>query len=86
LSAQDVRFTTKGDKTIYAFLMGWPEGEAVVKPLGTHSPQNPPKIGHVQLLGHEGKVEWKQQAEGLKVTLPEKKPSDYAVALKVTTA
>jgi alpha-L-fucosidase len=86
LSAQDVRFTTKGDKTIFAFLMGWPEGEAVVKLLGTHSPQNPPKIANVQLLGHEGKVEWKQQAEGLKVTLPGKKPSDYAVALKVTTA
>jgi alpha-L-fucosidase len=64
--------------------MGWPEGEAVVKPLGTASPQNPPKIANVQLLGHKGKVEWKQEADGLKVTMPQEKPSEYAVTLKVT--
>jgi alpha-L-fucosidase len=84
LSAKDIRFTTKGDKTLYAFLMGWPEGEAVVKPLGTSSPQNPAKIANVQLLGHKGKLQWKQEADGLKVTMPQEKPSEHAVTLKVT--
>src|ERR1035441_10074783 len=86
LSAQDVRFTTKGDKTVYAFLMGQPQGEAVVKPLGTSSAQSPAKIVHVQLLGHKGKLEWKQEADGLKVTMPQEKPSEHAVTLKVTLA
>jgi alpha-L-fucosidase len=66
--------------------MGWPEGEAVVKPLGTSSPQNPAKIVNVQLLGAKGKVQWKQEADGLKVTMPQEKPSEHAVTLKVTMA
>ena len=86
LSAQDVRFTTKGDKTLFAFLMGWPQGEATIKPLGTGSPQNPAKIVNVQLLGHKGKLQWKQEPDGLKVTMPQEKPSEYAVTLKVTMA
>ena len=34
LTAADVRFTTKGD-TLYAFVMGWPEYQAVIRPLAT---------------------------------------------------
>jgi alpha-L-fucosidase len=86
LTAKDVRFTTKGNKTIFAFLMGWPEGEAVVKPLGTSSPQNPAKIANVELLGHKGKLQWKQEPEGLKVAMPQEKPSEHAVTLKIATA
>jgi alpha-L-fucosidase len=83
LTAADVRFTTKG-RAIYAFVMGWPEKEAVVKPLGTASAQAPGKVANVELLGHKGKVQWKQEAGGLKVQLPAEKPSDHAVTLKVT--
>ena len=36
LTAEEVRFTTKGD-TIYAFIMGWPEKLALIKPLATTS-------------------------------------------------
>ena len=32
-TAQDVRFTSKGS-TVYAFVMGWPEKEAVIASLG----------------------------------------------------
>ena len=62
LTAQDVRFTTKGDKTMFAFLMGSPE-----------------------LPGH-GKVAFQQEADGLKVTMPQQSPSQFAVTLKITTA
>ena len=34
LTAEDVRFTTRG-KTLYAFLMGWPGKQAVVAPLAS---------------------------------------------------
>lgn len=82
LTIDDVRFTTKG-KTLYAFVMGWPEKEAIVKALGTSSPQLPGRIEHVELLGHKDRVQWKQDASSLKVSLPSQKPSDHAIALKV---
>jgi len=82
LTAQDVRFTSKG-KALYAFIMGWPEKEAVIAPLGTNSAQQPGKIHNVELLGHKGKLQWTQDESALKVQLPEQKPCDYAVTLKV---
>jgi alpha-L-fucosidase len=83
LTAEDVRFTTKGN-TLYAFIMGWPEKEATVKALGTASAQPPGKIGNVELLGHPGRLTWSQEPSGLRVQLPVEKPSDYAVTFKVT--
>jgi hypothetical protein len=37
LTAEDVLFTTKSD-ALYAFVMGWPEKQAVVQALGTATP------------------------------------------------
>jgi hypothetical protein len=36
LAHQDVRFTTKGS-TLYAFVMGWLEKEAVIRPFGARA-------------------------------------------------
>jgi alpha-L-fucosidase len=85
LSAEDVRFTTKGN-ALYAFVMGWPEKTAAVKALGTASAQAPGKIANVELLGYGGRLEWKQEPDALRVTLPATPPSDFAVTLKVTWA
>jgi len=82
LTAEDVRFTTKG-KTLYAFLMGWPGKEAVVAPLASKGAQDVGKIRNVELLGFKGKLKWTQDEAGLKVEMPEEKPSDHAVTLKV---
>jgi alpha-L-fucosidase len=81
MTASDIRFTTKGP-TIYAFVMGWPEGEAVVRGLGLKSEYQPGKVTNVELLGH-GKVAFRQEDGALRVTMPQQKPSEYAVALKV---
>jgi alpha-L-fucosidase len=85
LTAEDVRFTTKKG-TVYAFVMGWPEKQSVVPALGTASPQSPGKIANVELLGHQGRLTWSQEATGLRVEFPAEKPSEYAVTLKVTFA
>ena len=85
LTADDVRFTTKG-KTLYAFVMGWPEKEITVKSLATTGPIGPLKVNNVQLLGFKGKLKWKQDSTGLKVEMPTQKPCDHAVALKVALA
>jgi alpha-L-fucosidase len=84
LTAQDVRFTTKGS-TIYAFVMGWPEKEAVIRGLGTKGEFDAGKVANVEMLG-AGKVEWRQEDGGLRVQMPRDKPSDYAVTLKVYLA
>jgi len=82
LTAEEVRFTTKGD-TLYAFMMGWPDKQAFIRPLATTSTLSPPKIQNVELLGYQGKVEWRQDEQGLTVVMPEQKPCDYAITLKI---
>jgi len=82
LTAEEVRFTTKGD-TLYAFVMGWPDKKAFIGPLATTSTFSPPNIQNVELLGYQGKVEWRQDEQGLTVVMPEQKPCDYAITLKI---
>jgi len=83
-SAKDVRFTMKGDKTLYAFAMGWPaDGKLVIRSLARF-PEVTGKIAGVSLLGYGGQIKWTHDADGLAVQLPAEKPCDYAVALKIT--
>ena len=84
-TAEEVRFTTKG-KTLYAFLMGWPEKQAVIKALSTKSDSAPFKVVGVELLGFKDKVQWTQDENGLTVQMPQQKPGDHAIALKVLGA
>jgi alpha-L-fucosidase len=85
LTAEDVRFTAKGN-AVYAFVMGWPAGDAVVEALGTKSESNPGKVRDVRLLGHGGKLEWTQGEQGLTVKMPANRVSEIAVGLKVMMA
>jgi alpha-L-fucosidase len=68
-SAQDIRFTQRGD-VVYAFLMRWPiDGSALIRTFTTFD-----KVRSVRVLGH-GDVRWEQTADGLRVTLPEVGPA-----------
>jgi alpha-L-fucosidase len=83
-SAKDIRFTMKGDKTLYAFAMGWPaDGKVVIRSLAKF-PEVTGKVTGVSLLGYGGQIKWTHDADGLAVQLPAEKPCDYAVALKIT--
>ncbi len=84
-TAEDIRFTTKG-KTLYAFLLGWSEEKsALIKSLGSDSPQlQGRKITDVSLLGYDGKLEWSQKSDWLWIKMPEHKPCDNALAFKIT--
>src|SRR5579871_117992 len=84
LTPEDVRFTVKG-RTLYAFVMGWPQGPARIKALAAKRAQ-PVKVRNVEMLGHKGKLKWVQGETGLTVDMPPEKPCDHAVALKITTA
>lgn len=84
LTANDVRFTTKGN-TLYAFVMGWPGKQAVIPALAISAKQGVGKIQNVELLG-AGKVKFAQDAIALTVQLPEKQPSEHAIAFKIIGA
>jgi alpha-L-fucosidase len=81
LTAADVRYTTKKG-SVYVFIMGWPD-PATPYPLPQLALGNAGKVRHVNLLGHHGSLEFKQDATALSVELPNRKPCDYAVTLKI---
>ena len=84
-TAQDIRFTTKGD-ILYAIVMAWPADHAVIiKSIAAGAPLLAGrKITGVSLLGCHAKLGWSQDGQGLQVKMPAQAPSDYAVVLKIT--
>jgi alpha-L-fucosidase len=82
-TSEDFRFTTKGD-TLYAIALAWPEnGTLTIESLGGCCELDG-TLKSIRLLGHRGKLDWKQTEDALVVSLPEKPPCDFAVALKIT--
>jgi alpha-L-fucosidase len=84
-SAEDVRFTTKGD-ALFAFLLGWPaDRSTVIKALASGSPLvGGRKVTGVSLLGYAGGLQWTQNEQGLTIRLPDRAPSEHAVAVRIT--
>jgi hypothetical protein len=68
--------------------MGVPEQSVLIEPLSTKSPQNPGKVQHVELLGFEAGLKFKQDETGLRIELPAQKPAlpPEAVTFKITGA
>jgi alpha-L-fucosidase len=83
MTAEDFRFTTKGS-TLYAFQMGWPGKQAIIPALSSDSRHATGKIERVALLGSSDQLKFTRHAAGLKIDLPEKAPSDYAVAFRIS--
>lgn len=82
-TAQDVRFTTKGD-VLYAIVLAWPErGEVTIQSLGANLKLYAGSIGSVEMLGVKGPLAWSQTARGLRVRLPTEKPCQHAFVLRI---
>jgi len=82
-TAEDIRFTTKGD-TIYAFVLGWPGKPVVIRSMAGNSPLVTGDVDNVALLGHDGKLQWSRTEEGLVIKMPDEKPCEHAFAFKIT--
>jgi len=83
-NAREIRFTTKG-ATLYAIALGWPDdGKLLVRSLAKPVGAEVNRIAKVSLLGYDGEVEWKQTPDGLSVTLPEKKVSEFTTGLRIS--
>ena len=79
-TGEDIRFTAKNG-ILYVTALAWPENrKLVVRSLA----KGKAMVGRVGLVGHEGKLDWKQTARGLEVKLPETRPCEHAFVLKVT--
>lgn len=83
--AQDIRFTVGKNGSLYAFCMNVPaSGSSVkIKSLGTDANYLGKTVKSVQLLGYNGKLNWKQEADGLAITCPQEMPYATSVVFKV---
>lgn len=80
-TAEDYRFTTKGD-TLYAIELGWPKsGEAVIHSLG--SVPGTLAVASVELLGSNQPVRFNQKADGLYIQVPAQPTGEYAYVYRI---
>jgi alpha-L-fucosidase len=82
LSYKDIRFTTK-DGNLYAFCLGIPSEDIVIKSLGKNSKLEEKPIASVRMLGSESKVRWSQQNDRLIIRKPSKMPSWQVLGYKI---
>ena len=81
-TAQDFRFTTKGN-VLYVIGLGWPgNGEAVIHSLAQNVGGE--SVQSVALVGSEAKIQFEQRTDGLHVQLPAQAPGKYAYVLRVS--
>jgi alpha-L-fucosidase len=82
---EDIRFTqSKDSRTLYAIVLAIPaDGKITIKSLSGNSLNWTGEIGSVRLLGVDGELKFTRDESGLHVTLPEKLPSQTALALKI---
>jgi alpha-L-fucosidase len=81
-TAEDFRFTAKGD-VLYAIGLAWPtNGEAVIHSLAVTAGGEP--VQSVALLGSDARISFDQRPDGLHVHLPAQGPAKYAYAVSIT--
>jgi alpha-L-fucosidase len=84
-TAEDIRFTSKGD-VVYAIVLGKPDADIAIKSLGTGANLLNGPIGKVDLLGSDQTLNWTQSADDLTIKLPTGDLSDAAVVFKISPA
>jgi len=80
-TSEDIRFTqSKDGKILYATALGIPkDGKIVIKSLALPAG----KISDISLIGYSGKLEWKQTADALLMTLPSDSTAEHAISFKI---
>jgi alpha-L-fucosidase len=81
-TAEDVRFTTKGE-TLYAIVMGAPTAAVRVRSLGTDAKLLARPIASVTLLGSAEQLKWSQTGQALVIEAPRSHPNDIALVFKI---
>jgi alpha-L-fucosidase len=86
-TSQDIRFTYRAGlegEFIYATALDWPsDGTLLITSLGRAAGLGVGRIDRVEILGNQGEVTWSLDPEGLRVQLPEKRPSEFGVTVSI---
>lgn len=84
LSSKDIRFTTKDNK-LYAIVLDWPkDGVVIIESLAKGATYAKDiNITSAKVLGSTEEIKWSQDNNGLKVTMPKEKPSDFAYVIEL---
>jgi alpha-L-fucosidase len=82
---QDFRYTVGKNGALYAFCMTVPQPgtQLKIKALGTEAKYFGQPVKTVRLLGHDGKLEWKQEADGLAIICPPDMPFATSIVFKI---
>jgi len=75
-----IRYTRKGEQTVYAISMNWPENEVKLKSFSNYDDS---QIESVSMLGVDGSLEWSVSKEGLTIQSPRQKPCKHAFSFKI---
>jgi len=83
--AQDFRFTIGKNGALYTFCMIVPASGTTlkIKSLGTGAKYLSKPVKSVKLLGYDGKLQWRQDFDGLTITCPSKMPFETSVVFKI---
>ena len=81
-SASDIRFTTKSD-TLYAFCLGKPETDVVIKSLAKSSKLADKAVASVSMVGSNEKLSWKQTFDALVIKKPSNMPAWEVIGFKI---
>lgn len=83
--AQDIRFTIGKNGALFSFCMNVPAPgtQVKIKSLGMSAKYLGNPVKKVSLLGYEGKLIWKQEADGLSVTYPKGLSFATSVVFKI---
>lgn len=84
-TAEDIRFTTKGDK-LFAITLGEPAGQVAITSLAEGNLHERRRVRKVRLLGHPGAVAFRQAGQALVIDLPARLPARHASAFEITFA
>nr|WP_294782640.1 alpha-L-fucosidase [uncultured Flavobacterium sp.] len=84
-NSQDIRFTVGKNKNLYAFCMNVPAPNSQIKIKSFAKDKNnyDKKLKSVKLLGYKGKLNWKEEVDGLVITCPDKMPFATAVVFEI---
>ncbi|MFP4619740.1 MAG: alpha-L-fucosidase [Bacteroidales bacterium] len=77
----NIRFTRKGDHTLYAIALEWPGEQVTIRSLGEGMKG---EIQSVSMLGSDSPLNWDFSEEGLTIDTPSEKPCEHAYAFKIS--
>ena len=81
-TSKDIRFATKGE-TLYAFCLGKPDSDIVIRSLGKSSKLNGKTIESVKMTGIDCRLSWKQTADALIIKKPSVLPDWQVTGFKI---